>query len=96
MITFKNLLLKLRESSNSASSQGLGISGSEGKAPGSVSVSAQMIMTPKITTTTQVKTSNTKSKEGDDTEDMWYVKDNLLYTKKLSKQTIERVKNHHK
>jgi hypothetical protein len=94
MITFKNLLLKLRESSNSASGQGLGISGSEGKSPGSVS--AKMIMTPKITTTTQVKTSNTKSKEGDDTEDMWYVKDNLLYTKKLSKQTIERVKNHHK
>lgn len=94
MITFKNLLLKLRESSNSASSQGLGISGSEGKAPGSVS--AKMIMTPKVTTTTQVKTSNSKTKEEHDTEEMWYVKDNKKFTETLAKSTSERVKNHHK
>jgi hypothetical protein len=94
MITFKNLLLKLRESSNSASVQGLGISGSEGKAPGSVS--AKIIATPKVTTTTQVKPSNTKSKEEHDTEDMWYVKDNKKFTKTLAKETSDRVKNHHK
>ena len=95
MITFKNLLLKLRESSNSASGQGLGISGSEGKAPGSVS--AKMIMTPKITSTTQVKSSNSKnSKTEDDTEEMWYLKDNKKFTKTLAKDTLERVKNHHK
>ena len=94
MITFKNLLLKLRESSNSASSQGLGISGSEGKAPGSVS--AKIIATPKVTTTTQVKTSNTKSKEEHDNEEMWYVKDNKKFTQTLAKDTADRIKNHHK
>jgi len=83
MITFKNLLLKLKESSNSASVQGLGISGSEGKAPGSVA-------TPKVTT------SNTKSKEEHDNEDMWYLKDNKKFTQTLAKDTADRVKNHHK
>jgi hypothetical protein len=92
MITFKTLLLKLRESSNSASGQGLGISGSEGKSPGSLS--AKMITTPKITTTTQVKTSN--NKEEHDNEDMWYLKDNKKFTQTLAKDTADRIKNHHK
>lgn len=90
MLSFQELKRKLLEFSNSASSQATGISGSEGKAPGK----GVSVTTVSSNTNTQAKT--TTEKERHDNEDLKYVRDNLAHTKKLIKQTIERVKNHHK
>jgi len=83
------------EITNSASSQGTGISGGEGKAPGKgVSTTTS---TAKVTITSAPTQAQQKAEQDrHDNEDLKYVRDNLSHTKKMFKQTVERVKNHHK
>ena len=82
MLSFKQMLVKLNETTNSASAQGLGLQDttSTGKAPGK--------------TAKAVKT-NPKYHEPMNHSDMKYVSDNLKYTKVIDKQTKTRVANHH-